>query len=387
MRQNPSPKHGRPQIPVLWDRECRETPIAITVVNGIKRMSSRRGYDIRLYADCDSYLQDTAASSCLIAVGFESKRMLEILQLLQNAGKRAIVTGMDADHLDAHYSCATFSRRNATEQMLEYMLKMGCRSIALIGVGKHSVNDLVHTSAMFGYLAKHPYARGKCFEYGNHIDESFEAFYTAWQSFDAVLCTNAFVAVAFLQFCEQRDIAVPEALQVASIKDSYINRYCVPALTSLAVDFFAIGEQSVIVWKYIKEITDDHLRMRIAVLGRVIERGSTNGHPLRNTLTDGPEIFTQEYQGGPFYEDAKLQALTHIECCLQVCDELDMHIIRMILEGSSYETIAEALYLSGSSLQYRARKIFHTAQTNSRKEFVKLWRDHFTRSSRFEWQR
>ena len=169
------------------------------------------------------------------------------------------------------------------------------------------------------------------------------------------------------------------------IRDSHsIGRYCKPSLTSLAVDFFAIGEQSVIVWQYLQEEGNERFRMRIAIQGHVIERESTGtalGEGAQSLANDG--TLDGKYEGGPFYTDPELQALMSLERCLQNCDELDLRIIRLLLDGEHYDAISERLYLGDSSLQYRVRKIFHSAQTKSRDEFIRLMRNSFTRNTHF----
>ena len=280
----------KPQIPVLWEQEFRRIPTAITMVNGIQKMASRKGYKVNLYDRCAGLLSDSPAASTVIVVGSESSRTPRILQDLKKAQWQIVVTNVDADHIDAHYSCATFSRRIITEQMLDHLLDKGCRRIAMVGLGQRSFNDMVHQDAMSQYLLKYPYAEGACFEYQNRIDESFNAFYAMRDGFDAVLCPNAFVAVAFLHFCEEKGIVVPNDLLVACMKDHSIGRYCKPSLTSLAVDFFAIGEQSVIVWQYLQEEGNERFRMRIAIQGHVIERESTGtalGEGAQSLANDG----------------------------------------------------------------------------------------------------
>lgn len=231
----------KPQIPVLWEQEFRRIPTAITMVNGIQKMASRKGYKVNLYDRCAGLLSDSPAASTVIVVGSESSRTPHILQDLKKAQWQIVVTNVDADHIDAHYSCATFSRRIITEQMLDHLLNKGCRRIAMVGLGQRSFNDMVHQDAMAQYLLKYPYAEGACFEYQNRIDESFNAFYAMRDGFDAVLCPNAFVAVAFLHFCEEKGIVVPNDLLVACMKDHSIGRYCKPSLTSLAVDFLLLA--------------------------------------------------------------------------------------------------------------------------------------------------
>lgn len=372
------------QIPVLWEQESRRIPTAITMVNGMQKMANRKGMGIKLYDCCDELLRDESARRTVIIVGAESSRTPDILQTLQKAHWRIVVTNIDADHIDAHYSCTTFSRRIATEQMLDYLLEKGCHHIALVGLGKRSFNDMVHRDAMIKHLLKYPYADGRCFEYQNRIDESFEMFDPVRKHFDAVLCPNAFVAVAFLNFCEHKKISVPTELMVASMKDNNISRYCKPSLTSLAIDFLAIGEKSVIVWQYLQEEESERFRMRIAILGHVIERESTGSPLSQEALTLAETGFLdREYEGGPFYGDPKLQSLMTLERCLQDCDELDFRIIGLLLDGVHYDTISEQLYLGESSLQYRVRKIFHSAQVKNRNDFVRIFHNCFTVSNHF----
>lgn len=366
---------SKPQIPVLWDKECRSNPIALTTVNGIQKMSAAKGYVVNLYDNCDALLAREQEESNVIVVGFESANMQPILDALSAACKRIVLTGMDTDHIDAHYSCATFSRRLSTEQLLDHLLGKGCRRIALVGVGRNSSNDSVHRYALLHYLAKRPGTVGECFEYTAHVDESFEAFIACRERFDAVVCPNTFAAVAFLKFCEVQGISVPDDLMVACIKDTSLARYCRPSLTTLAVDFDGIGQQAVVVWKYLRETPEEKYRMRIAVLGQVVERESTG-----LTLLDGAQApsaaggLDEDYQGGPFYSDPKLREMVLLEKCFQGCDALDLRIIGLLIQNTSYEKIAELVFLGESTLQYRVRKLFRTVNVKSRRDFLAFFK-------------
>lgn len=378
---NRTPARPKPQIPVLWDRECRNEPIVLTTISGIQKMSSTRSYGVTLYESCDDLLSQAGNEKHVIVVGFESASMQPILQTLSAAGKRIVLTGMDTDHIDAHYSCATFSRRLSTEQLLDHLLEKGCRHIALVGVGRHSSNDSVHRYAFLQHLAKQPMAEGECFEYTARVDESFDAFNVCRRQFDAVICPNAFVAVAFLQFCEEKAIAVPGDLMVACIKDTRLARFCCPSLTTLAVDFYGIGQQAVVVWQYLRENPEENYRMRIAVLGQVIERESTGlTLPGASASASPSGALDKDYQGGPFYNDPKMQDMMLLEKCFQGCDPLDLRIIGMLTQNVSYEKIAEAVFLGDSTLQYRVRKLFHAVNVKSRREFLSFFKRCMTSS-------
>ena len=61
-----------------------------------------------------------------------------------------------------------------------------------------------------------------------------------------------------------------------------------------------------------------------------------------------------------------------IENCLKQRDSIDMQIIKGILAGQSYEGLAEILYLSISTVRYRAHNIYLDANTNNKTAFMEL---------------
>ena len=376
---------GRPSIPVLMDKECHDTPICASVVGSIRRVAIRKGYSARMYSSCEELQNDAFAGDTVIVIGFESSRMQTVLQSLEAQKKRIVVTGIDADYVDFHYSCATFSRRIATEQMLDFFMQKGCCSVAMVGVGYNSMNDAVRSEAMRRYSElSGGLLHSKSFSYQTYISESFESFLKEADQFDAVLCPNDYAAVAFLHFCEEHQIKVPDQLILASFNGNRIGQYCRPAITSLMINFEAIGESAVTIWLYLQENHNLNLQFRITAPGRILERESTHREgttdaapPLRRPMND-------RFEGGPFYEEPSLQALMRIDRCIQRCDELDFRIIGELLTGDSYETIAGRLFLSESSMQYRMRKLFQVAQVANRRAFAELFDKNFPHHYCFE---
>ena len=253
------------EIPIIWDEACRGIPICVTTMNGIRRMANRKGCIVKIYANSTELKANLNGNHTVIVVGFESERFPIMLHELQMMGMRIVVTSMDADHIDSHYSCATFSRRIATEQMLDYLIDKGCNRFALVGCGGRSVNDMVHSDAMQKYLQKnrHP-STNQTFWYYTCILESFQSFFEERNSFDVVLCPNDYVAVAFLHFCELNHICVPEQLLLATFKGNLISQYCRPSITSLSVDFDAVGAQSVAVWLFYRTLMTKNYRFALS---------------------------------------------------------------------------------------------------------------------------
>ena len=252
----------------------------------------------------------------------------------------------------------------------------------MVGTDNRSSNDMVHIDAMQSYCQRRTGVTCGHFGYGDVIEESFEAFTNVWKQYDAVLCPNAFTSVLFLRFCQQKGLQVPRDFLLVSIKDNDINRYCKPSLTSLVVDYFGIGQQSVGVWTYLQDPANADFRIRIAQHGELVVRESTGiDLPIEKENSRSP--LDESYGGGAFYQIPSIRGLMQLERCLQVCDELDLRILSLLAEGKNYETICEQLFLSESSLQYRTRKLFRAAHTSGKREFTRLLTDYFTLENHF----
>ena len=374
----------RTEVPVLWPKEAQDIPMAISVVNAIKKKVIRKGRVVKIFDNHEELISQTSVNRAIIIIGTESSQMMSILRALSIAEIQSVITTMDIDHIGSHYYCATFSRRTATEQLLDFLMGKGCRSFAMLGCGNRSANDLIHCSAMEVYSKRDTQINCQYFFYHDKIEESFEAFFMKYSEFDAVLCPNDFVAVAFLSYCEKKGLSVPEDFLLASFKDTLLSRCCQPSLTTMSVDYNAIGESAVMLWFYLQDAHTKKNKMRITVPSIVVERETTNRNIVVSQLESKLPFGEITYQGGPFYSEPIMKNLMLIERCLQRCDPLDFRIIDRLIKMQKYESICEELFLSESTLQYRVRQIFLEAHVPNRDAFLKLITSCFPLNSNFE---
>ena len=230
-------------LPILLDTSLADLPFASKQIKAIQRESTRKGYNIAFYADCEKYLADSNANPVVIVLGFECVPVSDILIQLDRAGKCPIITMTDAEYVDPYHSYITFSRRAITEQMVGYLTQKGCRHFAMVGCCQSSANDLVHIQAMKDCLAMDQ-CSSEVFFYQNLVEESFSAFYDRHEQFDAVLCPNDYCSIAFLCFCERKGLRIPTDLKLASFKETIISSLCSPSLTSCSFDQTTIAKNA-----------------------------------------------------------------------------------------------------------------------------------------------
>ena len=121
---------------------------------------------------------------------------------------------------------------------------------------------------------------------------------------------------------------------------------------------------------------EQRLCIQITTPSRLIVRQSTNNTPCAGD-GDDPILSDPNFQGEPFYSDQMIANVMQIENCLAECDTLDLRIIQALCDNKSYELIGEQMFISGSALHYRLKKMFSSANVRNRKEFMELFQTYF----------
>lgn len=371
-------------VPVLWDEECFASSIYKEMAQGICNAAAKTQRSVQIYTSCEQLLNEVPDDRTVMVIGYETPKLQTSLLALTERGRQVILAGLDDERFGARISSASPSRRRATALLIQYLMACGKKKIALVACGDRSVNDLMRCETLKSYLV----AQGckdpdrHLFFYSNYVEESFDAFYPRWKAFDAVICPNDYVALCFIRFCQEKGIRIPEDLYLAAFSDRTLSRFCKPSITTMSIDFGAVGNCTFQAWEFLENHRDEHLQMQITTPSRLIVRQSTacEMHPIdENNVI----IFDANYQGGPFYSDPTIAKVMQVENCLTQCDQLNLKIIGNLLEGKNYDHISEKLFISRSALNYRLKKIFTAADVSSRKEFETLFGEYFTLENNF----
>lgn len=372
------------RVPVLWDDDCRSASIYQEMVRGMKLAALRSQNNVVIYTSVGQILKEEPQARVVIVVGYEAPKLQDSLEQLMHSGLQVVLAGLDGDRFGRSVSSTTPSRRQATAQLIRYLMQCGKRRIALVGCGDRSVNDMQRCEILKSVLHAQgsELAEKSVFYFREHVSESFEAFYPHRASFDAVICPNDYTALCFMRFCQKHSIRIPEDLYLTAFSNRLIGRYCAPTLTTMAIDFSKVGEYAYLAWNFLEQHIDENLQMQIITPSCLIVRQST-GNEIHPDTRENSILYDSDYQGEPFYSDRMIASVMQIENCLCSCVQLDLQIIHELLLGSSYETISERLFLSRSALNYRLKKLFLAASVKSRKEFETLFGQYFTEENQF----
>lgn len=308
-----------------------------------------------------------------VLVSTNATWLQSMVRLFLNRHLKPIVMGAATENLGKEVSGAMPDRKLLTAEMVNYFVSSGRTRLAFVGYEPKDINDAERAHAFLQAVSVHNLsaAQEDLFAIHEGLDRCISTFLHVYDRYTGVLCPNDFVAVKLITIAKAQGIRLPEELYLAGSGDIALCEYTSPTLTTTTLDYHAIGEQTFYLWQALKN-APDLCPVKAILPTKIICRESTEGKPVlpHATITAGPvETIDPGLQG---HND--LAALYAMENCLQQCDELDRQLIRLALEELSYDAIAEQLFITQGTAQYRMKKLCMWLGVNSRKEFAKRWR-------------
>jgi len=362
---------GSNVIPIIWDPACSHSAWHRKIFEGVHKAAGTSQYSLQLLEKAE---EAKGINEPVIVIGFSLDNLIEAVQSLTDNKLRVILAGMDADSLSSQVSCVTHSRSRQTIDLLRYFYSCSKQRIAIVGTGRRSLNDWIKVDAALRYTARRtlPIQVTDVYDWSGSLEESMKSFLPEWKRYDAVICPNDYAAFALIRFLIKNGVRIPEDIYVAGFSDQSIGHYLRPSITSITMNYSFIGQYAFIIWQLLRQTENEELVCKIVAPGQLQTRGSTAYQPAPD-LKEHEIGWENTREKDMFYQDDTIKRLMCIENCLNHHDSLDIQIIHGILNGDSYEALADRLYISISALHYRINKIYRDVGCRTRLDFVSLF--------------
>ena len=308
----------------------------------------------------------------------------QAVSALNQAGKKAILIMENGYNYGAGVSSVAPSHRHQAWLVYTYLKQCGRDKIALIGFRRDYSRCLYE--ALLAYAG----------EAGVHLPDTalffnrfsgdyFQRFIDEAVHYDAVVCPNYQVALMLLSLLKRNRIRVPEDLFVVAFSNAIAAEYTSPQLTTVSIDAKTVGQACFDLWLQMMRRGHSDISTCINVLDWLRIRKSTADIPFAGQSAQGAMVPLKPFEDATFYSGdiSRDVTLYNLEICLQQCDSIDIDLIRLLLEGLSYEAIAERLFISIGSLRYRVAKLYANAGMGNRKQFEQLFKMRLTSEEPF----
>ncbi|MEG2702495.1 MAG: hypothetical protein RSA65_07755, partial [Clostridia bacterium] len=159
-------------VPVPFDPACAHSEWHCEIYCGVQKAATAARYSVQLAEHADA-VGLSVMPEPVILIGFSHYNLAEAVELLTSRGKRVILAGMDADSLSSQIGYVAHNRCRQTIQLIEYLHACGKLRIALVGVGRRSLNDLVQVDAVLCYTRTlpDPILSGDIFDCAEKLEE------------------------------------------------------------------------------------------------------------------------------------------------------------------------------------------------------------------------
>lgn len=197
----------------------------------------------------------------------------------------------------------------------------------------------------------------------DHLENCFRSFYPKASLYDAVVCVNGYAAISLVKKLEKEDKELLKDLVIVAfeevLKHSKYNQYI--SFVKMKLDSYG------------------------AVAMQILDMAAQNGHAAEITVKMEcvvGEIARKEIKeipqnaAVPYFEDPEIIYMGKIEQLMQDADDMDHHIIAMMLDGATYADIADSCYMTEGNIKYRVKKYLNICDCKTKKELLELLREY-----------
>lgn len=315
-----------------------------------------------------SNIVKTTAQRFLILIGSDEKWLGYAISKCNENKVHPIVLGVvPKNSLKGIFSSVTSDVGQSMYYLINHLKKEGKIRPALYGINPASLSD---SAKKENFLA---YAEGIADEndiyYNNgSLKVCFEIFSKASANYDCIICANDYAAISLIKNLESTNTVQEKPLTV-SYGDTLLSR-SFDSLLTVSMCYEEYGKAAISVCETLFK-NPALLYVNIAVKWKFGHRDSFTKNEIPNNIL--PAATTEGHSADEvFYSDSEMCEMILVENMLCACDKTDLTLLRLMLDGCSYETAAEKCFISHNTAKYRIKKLMDICGTASKKAFLKL---------------
>lgn len=250
--------------------------------------------------------------------------------------------------------------RNTAELLQQELYRAGRKKIALYGANHMSDMDAERTELFSRYLK----SGDDVFHNTGNLENCFRMFLPKAAAYDAVLCINGYTAISLVKKLHKEAPELLEKLVILSLEEvlrhSKYNQWI--HLADLNLEAYGAAALAVMdMSSQVRETAEVTLRVK----------GSVCEIPVKEQWSE--TVQTEDaFQG----LDPELLSMAKMEQLLRDADDMDHHIIALLLDGATYSEIADSSYMTEGNVKYRVKKYMTICDCKTKKELLELLQEY-----------
>ena len=341
---------------ILLDKKYASKSIISSVLNGISAVTKRKKVEIFCTDNAEKIPNGTKIA---IVVGFSQKWQQEAVEVLNARGIHPLILGFTVYDMCLPYSCVTFDFLRSMHSLTEELLKKKRGKIAFLGYNPDSLSDKMKLAGVQAAARKYG-ETVTVFENKGDITLCLEQFLRYGKTIDNIVCGNDYIAVLLCVFYFD---AVKDKNLCSCAKSTLSDYACLP-YPSCLIDYYKAGEVLARLYFVLLNLEEIHPLTATLEMKILTENGKFKSAYRTHFSKRG------EYVN--FYGDIRVKEAECLDAMLCSCDDLDFQIINGMMQGYSYEKLAEILPMAVNTIKYRVRMMTERADVKGKKDLLSV---------------
>lgn len=270
-----------------------------------------------------------------------------------------VLSNQSGKSVQGRYHLVCPDMKLSAKNLKEALLNAGRSKIALYAANRMIDLDRDRTEVLSELVED----ESDIYSNKDHLENCFRSFYPKAALYDVVLCVNGYAAISLVKKLEKQDKELLEHMVIIAfeevLKHSKYNQWI--SFVDLKLESYGAAAMQVVdIAMQNCAVTEITVKMECAVCE--IEKKET---------ADSVREVSKAY-----FEDPEIVYMGKIEQLMCDFDDLDHHIIAMMLEGATYSDIADSCYMTEGNIKYRVKKYMNICGSKTKRELLELLKEY-----------
>ena len=344
---------------ILVEQDYRQNKRFTEFLQGIKCFAEKKKLSVAI----DTNPADVDKScKVLIVVGASWQWTQGCIRYFRNSPLRLIVFGFpNSGDLSRQCNFVSQNYEATMYKIASLLLRERAGDIAFIGFNPDSVPDIQKLRGAVRAAQDHRVKLDIFYNYGD-IRRCIDSFLQKRGEYQNLICVNDIVAILV-----GRQLSDARRYQISGYDSLLLTKYLKSLFLTTSVDYRSAGAVTAELYSFLYRSEYDFeaaVSLNTDILLRGEKLACEQTPPFRAAGERAAKI--------DFYGDDPVSFVEKLDSIFRMADETDLQILRRMMNGETYEAIAEASYLSLNAIKYRVNKLKGGFGKLTRAEFIAM---------------
>ena len=197
-----------------------------------------------------------------------------------------------------------------------------------------------------------------------NLENCFLSFCPKAVLYDAVVCVNGYAAISLVKRMEKENKELLEKLVIVSCEEILKHSRYSQWISLIDLNLESYGGAALTIMEMIS-LGD--------VISSVVIKMKAKICSIAEKEDSRCDVISRD---AGYYEDPEIIHMAKIEQLLQDADDLDHHIIAMLLDNATYAEIADTCYMTEGNIKYRVKKYMSVCECKTKKQLLELLQEY-----------